>query len=66
MRLDGGDAELLDADSVRRLAPFPDFDNVGFPVRGGLLRRRNGTARHDACGHWRTPRVCERNGMVIG
>ncbi len=48
MRMHGIDAELLDAEGVRRLAPFLDFDNARFPIRGGLLQRRGGTARHDA------------------
>src|SRR5204863_2574858 len=48
MRMHGVDAELLDADAVRRMACFLDFDGARFPIRGGLLQRRGGTARHDA------------------
>ena len=48
MRLAGADAELLDADAIRRMLPFLDFDNARFPIKGGLLQRRGGTARHDA------------------
>src|SRR5947209_13498869 len=48
MRLHGVDAELLDRDQVRALVPFLDFDNARFPIQGGLLQRRGGTARHDA------------------
>jgi sarcosine oxidase subunit beta len=48
MRMHGVDAELLNVDAVRRMAPFLDFDNGRFPIRGGLLQRRGGTARHDA------------------
>lgn len=48
MRMHGVDAELLDAAAVRRMSPFLDFDNARFPIRGGLLQRRGGTARHDA------------------
>ena len=48
MRMHGVDAELLDLAAVRRMAPFMDFDNGRFPIRGGLLQRRGGTARHDA------------------
>lgn len=48
MRLHGVDAELLDAPAVRRMLPMLDFDNARFPIRGGLLQRRGGTARHDA------------------
>jgi len=48
MRLAGADAELLDADAVRGMVPLLDFDNARFPIKGGLLQRRGGTARHDA------------------
>jgi sarcosine oxidase subunit beta len=48
MRIHGVDAELLDEAGIRRHAPFLDFDNARFPIRGGLLQRRGGTARHDA------------------
>lgn len=48
MRMNGVDAELLDAGAVRRMAPFLNFDHARFPIMGGLLQRRGGTARHDA------------------
>ena len=48
MRLHGVDAELLDKDGVRRLAPFLNFDSARFPIQGGLYQARGGTARHDA------------------
>lgn len=48
MRLHGVDAELLDREQVRAMAPFLDFDNARFPIKGGLLHRSGGTARHDA------------------
>src|SRR5207237_8173163 len=48
MRLYGVDAELLDRDGVRAMVPFLDYDNARFPIHGGLLQRRGGTARHDA------------------
>ena len=48
MRLHGVDAVLLEEKGVRALAPFLDFDNARFPIRGGLLQGRGGTARHDA------------------
>jgi sarcosine oxidase subunit beta len=48
MRLAGIDAELLDRDQVRAMASYLDFDNARFPIRGGLLQKRGGTARHDA------------------
>jgi sarcosine oxidase subunit beta len=48
MRLNGVDAELLDAAGVRQIAPFLNFEDARFPIQGGLLQRRGGTARHDA------------------
>jgi sarcosine oxidase subunit beta len=48
MRLHGVDAELLNRDKVRALVPYLDFDNARFPIHGGLLQPRGGTARHDA------------------
>jgi methylglutamate dehydrogenase subunit A len=48
MRLHGVDAELLDRVAVRSIAPFLNFEHARFPIQGGLLQRRGGTARHDA------------------
>jgi sarcosine oxidase subunit beta len=48
MRLSGADAELLDREQVRAMMPFLDFDNARFPIKGGLMQARAGTARHDA------------------
>lgn len=44
----GDDAELISRAGVRRLLPYLDFDNARFPVLGGLMQWRAGTARHDA------------------
>jgi heterotetrameric sarcosine oxidase beta subunit len=49
MRLNGIDAEWLDRDAVQRMVPLLDCsDNARYPIVGGLLQRRGGTARHDA------------------
>ncbi|WP_375691477.1 sarcosine oxidase subunit beta family protein [Pseudooceanicola sp. LIPI14-2-Ac024] len=48
MENQGDDAELLDRKGVEKYLPYLDFDNVRFPVYGGLLHKRGGTARHDA------------------
>jgi methylglutamate dehydrogenase subunit A len=48
MRLHGVDAELLDREAVRKIAPYLNFKHARFPIQGGLLQRRGGTARHDA------------------
>ena len=47
MLLAGADAELLTREQVREICPFMNFDNARFPIKGGLMQRRAGTARHD-------------------
>lgn len=64
MRLAGVDAELLDQAGVRALAPFLDFDNARFPIQGGLLQRRGGTARHDAVA-WGYARAADGRGVDL-
>ncbi|MFO0227378.1 MAG: FAD-dependent oxidoreductase, partial [Gammaproteobacteria bacterium] len=64
MRLQGVDAELLDAKDVRRMLPFLDFDNARFPIRGGLLQPRGGTVRHDAVA-WGYARAADELGVDI-
>ena len=64
MRLHGADAELLDAAQVRAMVPLLDFDNARFPIKGGLLQRRGGTARHDAV-VWGYARGADRRGVDI-
>jgi methylglutamate dehydrogenase subunit A len=64
MRLHGVDAELLDEAGVRAMYPFLDYDNARFPIRGGLLQRRGGTARHDAVA-WGFARGADRRGVDI-
>jgi sarcosine oxidase subunit beta len=64
MRLEGIDAELLDKEAVRRLVPLVDVDNARFPVYGGLLQRRGGTARHDAVA-WGFARAASARGVDI-
>ena len=64
MRLHGVDAELIDVAELHRMAPFLDFDNARFPIRGGLLQRRGGTVRHDAVA-WGFARAADRLGVDI-
>ena len=64
MRLNGVDADLLDADQVRAMLPYLDFENARFPIRGGLLQRRGGTARHDAV-VWGYARGADSRGVDI-
>lgn len=64
MRLHGVDAELLDANGVRKLTPFLNFDQARFPIVGGLYQARGGTARHDAVA-WGYARAASDRGVDI-
>ncbi len=64
MRMHGVDAELLDREAVRGMLPFLDFDNARFPIQGGLLQGRGGTARHDAV-VWGFARAASERGVDI-
>ena len=48
MRSRGDDAHMLSVDDLRKLLPYLNYDNARFPIYGGLLQKRAGTARHDA------------------
>ncbi len=60
----GDDATLLDREGVRKHLPYLDFDNVRFPIYGGLLHSRGGTARHDAVA-WGFARGADMRGVDI-
>jgi sarcosine oxidase subunit beta len=60
----GDDAELLDRDGLRKLLPYLDYDNGRFPINGGLLHRRGGTARHDAVA-WGYARGADQRGVDL-
>ena len=64
MRLTGADAVLLDQDGIREQCPFLDIDNARFPIKGGLLQPRGGTARHDAVA-WGYARGADLKGVDI-
>jgi heterotetrameric sarcosine oxidase beta subunit len=64
MRMHGVDAELLDVAGVRRMYPCFDYENARFPISGGLLQRRGGTARHDAV-VWGYARAASERGVDV-
>ncbi len=65
MRLNGIDAELLDRGDVMRLLPYLDYSAAArFPIWGGLLQQRAGTARHDAVA-WGYARAADALGVDI-
>jgi methylglutamate dehydrogenase subunit A len=64
MRLHGAGAELLDQQGVRKIAPYLNYDSARFPIMGGLLHPRGGTARHDAV-VWGYARAASELGVDI-
>ena len=65
MRLNGIDAEYLNLDQVRAFVPLLNCAaDARFPIKGGLLQPRGGTARHDAVA-WGYARGADRRGVDI-
>ncbi len=65
MRFNGIDAELLMLDQVRRAVPYLDCSHdTRYPIFGGLLQKRGGTARHDAVA-WGFARGADSLGVDI-
>jgi methylglutamate dehydrogenase subunit A len=65
MRLNGIDAEWLTPDEIQARVPLLSIKNDGhFPVLGGLMQPRAGTARHDAVA-WGYARGADMRGVDI-
>lgn len=65
MRCDGIDADLMTRDEVAKLEPLLDMSpGARFPIEGGLIQRRGGTARHDAVA-WGYARGADSFGVDI-
>lgn len=64
MHFSGAGGELLDQEGVRKIAPFLNFDTARFPIKGGLLQKRGGTARHDGVA-WGYARAADRLGVDL-
>jgi sarcosine oxidase, subunit beta len=65
MRMHGIDAELLTRAEVGELAPALDLSPTArYPVLGGFLQRRAGTARHDAVA-WGYARAADALGVDV-
>lgn len=60
----GDDAVLYDREGVRKMLPWLDYDNVRFPIYGGLYHGRAGTARHDAVA-WGYARGADSRGVDL-
>ena len=65
MRCSGIDADLMTRDEVAKLEPLLDISRTArFPIEGGLIQRRGGTARHDAVA-WGYARAADSLGVDI-
>ena len=65
MRCDGIDAELMSRDQVAKFEPLLDMSrDARFPIEGGMIQRRGGTARHDAVA-WGYARGADSLGVDI-
>ena len=65
MLLNGIDAEWMSRSEIARHVPHLDCsDNARFPIFGGLMQRRGGTARHDAVA-WGYARAASALGVDI-
>jgi len=65
MQINGVDCEVVDRAKVARLAPALDCSPAArYPVHGGLIQRRGGTARHDAVA-WGYARAADALGVDI-
>jgi sarcosine oxidase subunit beta len=65
MQINGTDAELFDAEDVRRVLPLLNVSpQARYPVFGGVWQGRAGTARHDAVA-WGYARAADRLGVDI-
>jgi sarcosine oxidase, subunit beta len=65
IRLNGVDIELVLPDEIKKLVPIINIDpNIRYPVKGGILQQRGGTARHDAVA-WGYARAADELGVDI-
>jgi len=65
IRLNGIDSDVLNPDQIKKLVPMINIDpSIRYPVMGGFLQRRGGTARHDAVA-WGYARAADDLGVDI-
>ncbi|MCT4577667.1 sarcosine oxidase subunit beta family protein [Donghicola sp.] len=62
--LQGVKTEFIGREKVKEIVPIINIDGPRYPVLGGLLQKRGGTARHDAVA-WGYARACSDMGMDI-
>ena len=65
IRLNGIDSEVMSPAQIKRLVPIIDTNpGIRYPVMGGFIQRRGGTARHDAVA-WGYARAADDLGVDI-
>ena len=64
MRSRGDDAQMLSVRDLRKLLPYLNYNSARFPIYGGLLQKRAGTARHDAVA-WGYARAADQRGVDL-
>ncbi len=65
MRLNGFDAEILSREQIAAMIPLLDMSPTArFPIYGGMMQPRGGTARHDAVA-WGYARAADALGVDI-
>lgn len=65
IRLNGIDSDVLTPKEIKKLVPIINIDqNIRYPVMGGFLQKRGGTARHDAVA-WGYARAADDFGVDI-
>ena len=65
IRLNGIDSEVLGPDEIKKFVPIINIDQtIRYPVMGGFLQKRGGTARHDAVA-WGYARAADDLGVDI-
>ncbi len=65
IRLNGIDSEILYPQDIKKFVPIININqNIRYPVMGGFLQKRGGTARHDAVA-WGYARAADSYGVDI-
>ena len=65
IRLNGIDSEILSPEDIKKFVPIINTDqDIRYPVMGGFLQKRGGTARHDAVA-WGYARAADNYGVDI-
>ena len=65
IRLNGIDSEILTPKQIKDFIPIINIDqNIRYPIMGGFLQKRGGTARHDAVA-WGYARAADDLGVDI-